>query len=121
MDRDRAVQVLLNILDNAVKYSHEIPEITVSTESVNESVVLSVADKGIGIPKEYQEQIFEGFFRVPTGNVHNVKGFGLGLNYVKKIMDAHDGKIVVESAPNKGTKFSLYFPINNKRKHGAKS
>jgi two-component system phosphate regulon sensor histidine kinase PhoR len=120
-DEVHLTNVVFNLLDNAVKYSPEIPDITVSTVCQNGSVVLSVADKGIGIPKEHQHQIFERFFRVPTGNVHNVKGFGLGLSYVKKIVDAHNGKITVESAINKGTKFSIYFPLNNKNNHGTKS
>ncbi len=120
-DEVHITNVVYNLLDNAFKYSHEIPEITVTTESRKESVILSVTDKGIGIPREHQDQIFERFFRVPTGNIHNVKGFGLGLSYVKKIIEAHNGKIIVESAINKGTKFSVYFPLNNKNNHGTKS
>jgi two-component system phosphate regulon sensor histidine kinase PhoR len=113
-DEVHITNVIFNLLDNAVKYSNEIPEIEVTTEKNNEYVVISVRDNGIGIPKEHQSQIFERFFRVPTGNVHNVKGFGLGLSYVKKIIDSHDGKIKVESAVNKGTKFSILLPqINN--------
>ncbi|MFZ5430096.1 MAG: sensor histidine kinase [Bacteroidota bacterium] len=120
-DEVHITNVVFNLLDNAVKYSNEIPDITVTTEYHKESVILSVADRGIGIAREHQSQIFERFYRVPTGNVHNVKGFGLGLSYVKKIVDAHNGKILVESTPNKGTKFSIYFPVvNNKKKNGTK-
>lgn len=104
--------VLFNLLDNAVKYSKEEPRIIISTELEGEFLMLSVKDHGIGIQKEHVSQIFERFYRVPTGNVHDVKGFGLGLSYVKKIIDAHRGKIKVESSLNKGTKFMIYFPIN---------
>ena len=113
-DEVHITNVIFNLLDNAVKYSNEIPEIEVSTKKIKDYIVISVHDNGIGIPKEHQTQIFDRFFRVPTGNVHNVKGFGLGLSYVKKIVDSHDGRIKVESALNKGTTFSILLPqINN--------
>ncbi len=112
--------VLFNLLDNAVKYSRDEPKITIASEFKDGSVIISVKDQGIGISKEHLGQIFERFYRVPTGNVHDVKGFGLGLSYVKKIVDAHQGKIKVESAPHKGTKFMIYFPINA-NEHGKKS
>ncbi len=109
-DEVHVTNVIFNLLDNAVKYSKDIPEIEVSTESNNGNVIISVKDNGIGISKDHHAQIFDRFFRVPTGNVHNVKGFGLGLSYVKKIVDSHEGKIKVDSAINKGTKFSIIFP-----------
>lgn len=112
--------VLFNLLDNAVKYSKNEPKITISTEVKDQFLVVSVKDQGIGIQKEHVGQIFERFYRVPTGNVHDVKGFGLGLSYVKIITEAHRGQIKVESAPNKGTKFMIYFPINADN-HGKKS
>lgn len=113
-DEVHLTNVIFNLLDNAMKYSSENPEITVSTRNKKDQVVLTVQDNGIGIPKEHQANIFDRFYRVPTGNVHDVKGFGLGLSYVKKIIDMHDATIKVESALNKGTKFKIYFPqINN--------
>jgi len=119
-DEVHITNVLFNLLDNAVKYSKDEPRIVISTELKDEYLVVSVKDHGIGIQSEYVGQIFERFYRVPTGNVHDVKGFGLGLSYVKKIVDSHHGKIKVESAPNKGTKFMIYFPINAEE-YGKKS
>ncbi len=119
-DEVHITNVLFNLLDNAVKYSKDEPIISITTELKDEYLVVSVKDQGIGIQSEHVSQIFERFYRVPTGNVHDVKGFGLGLSYVKIITEAHRGKIKVESALNKGTKFMIYFPINIEE-HGKKS
>ena len=119
-DEVHITNVLFNLLDNAVKYSKDEPRITISSEVKDNFLVVSVKDHGIGIQSEHVGQIFERFYRVPTGNVHDVKGFGLGLSYVKIIVEAHKGKIKVESALNKGTKFMIYFPINIEE-HGKKS
>ena len=119
-DEVHLTNVLFNLLDNAVKYSKDEPRIIISSEIKDDFLVVSVRDHGIGIQSEHVSQIFERFYRVPTGNVHDVKGFGLGLSYVKIIVDAHKGKIKVESALNKGTKFMIYFPINTEN-HGKKS
>jgi len=119
-DEVHITNVLFNLLDNAVKYSKDEPKITISSEVSDGFLIVSVKDQGIGIQSEHVSQIFERFYRVPTGNVHDVKGFGLGLSYVKIITEAHKGKIKVESALNKGTKFMIYFPIN-KEEHGKKS
>ena len=113
-DEVHITNVIFNLLDNAMKYGKDVPAIEVNTENKKDFVVVSVKDNGIGIAKEHQAQIFERFYRVPTGNVHDVKGFGLGLSYVKKIIDSHQGKIKVESALNKGTKFMIYLPLNVK-------
>ena len=113
-DEVHITNVIFNLLDNAVKYSNGEPRIVVSTINKKDFVVVSVKDNGVGIPKEHLSQIFERFYRVPTGNVHNVKGFGLGLSYVKKIAEVHNAEIKIESTLNKGTNFSLFFPLNKK-------
>jgi two-component system phosphate regulon sensor histidine kinase PhoR len=112
-DQVHITNVLFNLLDNAVKYCKSEPEIEVTTENRKDKLVVFVTDNGIGIAKEHQKQIFERFYRVPTGNVHDVKGFGLGLHYVSKIIEAHNGTIEVESSLNKGTTFMISFPITN--------
>jgi len=117
-DEVHITNVIFNLLDNAVKYSKSKPEIELSTENKNGWVIVEVKDNGIGIPKEHQTQIFERFYRVPTGNIHNVKGFGLGLSYVKRIVDVHNGKIKVDSTLGKGTRFRLYFPLKNTQNYG---
>lgn len=103
--------VLFNLLDNAIKYSKENPRITVRTYNTKRNICISVADKGIGMSKEHQEKIFDQFYRIPTGNVHNVKGFGLGLNYVNNIIKLLNGKITVRSEKDKGTQFDVTLPL----------
>jgi two-component system phosphate regulon sensor histidine kinase PhoR len=104
--------VFFNLIDNATKYCENEPEIAIKTKSDKKYLVVEITDNGIGISKENLQHIFEKFYRVPTGNLHNVKGFGLGLYYVKLIIEAHKGKIEVSSAPNTGTTFSCYLPIH---------
>ncbi|RKD86051.1 sensor histidine kinase [Mangrovibacterium diazotrophicum] len=102
--------IIFNILDNAVKYCHETPDIKVSLTKVKNTIYLRFADNGIGIPKEYRKKIFGRFFRIPTGDIHDVKGFGLGLDYVRKMTDFHRWKIDVEDNSPKGTIFTIIIP-----------
>ncbi|MFH2095794.1 MAG: HAMP domain-containing sensor histidine kinase [Bacteroidota bacterium] len=107
-DKLHLSSIILNILDNAVKYCDTKPAIEVGLARDKGRIILYVSDNGIGIRKEHTKRIFQKFYRVPTGNVHNVKGFGLGLNYVRNLVIAHGWKIKVESEPGKGTVFSIY-------------
>ena len=111
-DAEHLANLIHNLLDNANKYSPEAPEITVSTLNRDGGVVISVADRGTGMSKTVQARIFERFYRQPAGNIHNVKGFGLGLSYVKSIVDAHNGVIEVTSEPGKGSRFDIFLPFN---------
>lgn len=109
-DEFHLTNTVFNLLDNAAKFCKDRPEISISTRNEKEGLLISIRDAGIGIGKEFQKHVFDRFFRVPTGNVHNVKGFGLGLSYVKTIVEAHRGSISLYSEPNCGSRFDIYLP-----------
>ena len=111
-DQEHLSNLVNNLLDNAVKYSPDTPEITIKTRNEDKGFVFSVEDKGIGMTKAVQSKIFERFYRQTSGNVHDVKGFGLGLNYARAIIDAHKGTISVMSEPGKGSRFEVFLPSN---------
>ncbi len=109
--------VINNIVDNAIKYSGETPRIKISSVNENNGILLSFEDNGIGMSADQQKQVFDKFFRVPTGNVHNVKGFGLGLHYVRTMVEAHGGFVRVHSELNKGSRFDVYLPEDCSNKY----
>jgi two-component system phosphate regulon sensor histidine kinase PhoR len=111
-DETHIINILYNLLDNAIKYSAGCPEVNISTQSNRIGVMLSIEDRGIGMNSATQKRIFDKFYRAQTGNVHDVKGFGLGLSYVKSIVDAHKGSIEVKSEPGKGSRFDVFLPFN---------
>jgi two-component system phosphate regulon sensor histidine kinase PhoR len=108
-DKLHLTNIIHNLLDNAIKYCKDAPEIKIETKDVGNKIELRIADKGIGIKKEFMPQIFQKFYRVPTGDVHNIKGFGLGLFYVKNICKTHGWKIEAKSEEGKGTEFKILF------------
>jgi two-component system, OmpR family, phosphate regulon sensor histidine kinase PhoR len=110
-DQTHAANMINNLLDNANKYSPEHPDITVATRNVANGVEITISDKGIGMSKEVRKSIFDKFYRAPTGNLHDVKGFGLGLSYVKTMITAHKGHVEVKSEQGKGSSFTLFFPF----------
>ncbi|MBB5440114.1 two-component system phosphate regulon sensor histidine kinase PhoR [Pedobacter sp. AK017] len=105
--------VFYNLVDNANKYSSENPKITITTRNTDKALHIEIADEGIGMTKEHSKRIFDQFYRVPTGNLHDVKGFGLGLNYVQDIIEQMNGSIKVQSEKDKGTTFEINLPLNH--------
>ena len=112
-DEVHITNIVTNLLDNALKYTEIKPEIKLTTANVKNGVEFTITDNGIGISRENQKRIFEQFFRVHTGNIHNVKGFGIGLSYVKKIVDAHHGTIKLKSDIGRGTTFTVFLPFDH--------
>ncbi|MEG1909903.1 MAG: HAMP domain-containing sensor histidine kinase [Bacteroidales bacterium] len=113
-DRTHIIHIISNLIDNANKYTQNAPRIVLETKNVDQSILVSISDNGIGISKQNFKKIFEKLYRVPTGDTYNVKGFGLGLSYVKSIVEKHHGKITVESDSKSGSKFTISFPLTIK-------
>jgi two-component system phosphate regulon sensor histidine kinase PhoR len=109
-DTTHLSNAICNLVDNSIKYCCEKPELSVQTSNIGQNLIVSVSDEGIGIEKEYQKRVFDKFFRVPTGDLHDVKGFGLGLAYTKKIVELHGGTIELFSEKGQGTTFTITFP-----------
>lgn len=110
-DRIHLTNVLFNLIDNAMKYAQENPKVVLKTSQTPDGLILEIADNGIGIAKEHLGKVFERLYRVPTGNVHNVKGFGLGLSYVKNVIERHGGSVHIASRLGEGTTLKLFLPF----------
>jgi two-component system phosphate regulon sensor histidine kinase PhoR len=114
-DKIHFSNAIKNLVDNAIKYSTEDPEITINTKNHQHQLYIEILDKGIGIEKAYHKKVFQKFYCIPTGNRHDIKGFGIGLHYVKNIVKLHKGRITLDSHPGIGSKFTLTFPIENEK------
>ena len=110
-DRNNIFLVIVNLVSNAIKYSKE-PHIIITTFAEGGNYIISIKDNGIGIEPKFRKNLFRKFYRVPSGNLHDTKGLGLGLYFVKKIIEMHNGEIEVKSELNKGSEFKLILPIN---------
>ncbi len=110
-DENHLTNVLFNLIDNSLKYTAKPPEITIVTNTLQNKIELIIIDNGIGIPKEFHKKVFKKFYRVPTGNVYNTKGFGLGLSYVRRIISAHGWKIKLESKEGEGCRFVMHITV----------
>jgi two-component system phosphate regulon sensor histidine kinase PhoR len=113
MNEVHFTNVIVNVLENAIKYSPDVPDIDVYTENIKDMILIKVQDKGLGMSKVAQKRVFEKFYREHTGNIHNVKGHGLGLAYVKRIVEDHNGQVYVESEKGKGSTFIIKLPLIN--------
>ncbi|MEZ5054167.1 MAG: HAMP domain-containing sensor histidine kinase, partial [Chitinophagales bacterium] len=113
LDEMHFTAAINNLIDNAIKYNDKVPLIKINTFNIPSGIQIEVVDNGVGLSKVEQQKIFEKFYRVTKGNVHDTKGFGLGLSYVQSIIDKHAGKIWVESKPKEGSKFIIQLPENN--------
>jgi two-component system phosphate regulon sensor histidine kinase PhoR len=109
-DKNQLVAVICNLIDNAIKYTNSNAIITIKTSNKNHQLIITLSDNGNGIPKEFHQKVFEKYFRIPTDDIHNVKGFGLGLAYIKKIVDLHQGEIKLDTNVEKGATFIIDFP-----------
>ena len=111
-NKNHLINVFVNILDNAIKYSKDYPDITIRSKSINGKIFITIEDKGIGMDINSQKLIFQKFYRVQTGNIHDIKGHGLGLTYVKKIIQIHGGQINLTSKEGVGSTFELSIPLS---------
>ena len=111
VDEEHIIHVLSNLIDNAIKYSKETIDILITTSNVNNKIVISIEDNGIGMSIDTSKHIFEKFYRAHSGNIHNVKGFGLGMSYVKWVVQLHKGNIKVQSELDHGTTIEVSLPL----------
>ena len=112
-DRTHLTNVLYNLIENAVKYAEQEPRIRIATTSNDVGITISITDNGIGIAASEQTKVFDRLYRVPTGNIHNAKGFGLGLSYVRTVVERHGGRIKLESVPGQGSTFRIFIPFEH--------